>query len=187
MRRQPTPTRGALRVFRGSALAVTSATLAVAAHTVAGGMRADTGLTLLLTVGVAAVGVAMADRRRSPGAILVVLGAAQLASHVLLSFGDNIGDMSMSSAQAMPSQVNDTAMLGAHVLAVLLSAALLAGADTAVFFVAAVLAMLLPRLLTAPPVASAPPGARRFVLAQDRCTAVLLRRSHARRGPPVTA
>jgi hypothetical protein len=182
VRRQPAPTRGALRVFRGSALAVTSATLAVAAHTLAGGMVPDTGLTVLLTIGVAAVGIAMADRRRGTAAILAVLGAAQLASHVLLSFGDEVGDMHMSAAPP----VNGTVMLGAHVLAVLVSAALLAGADTAVFVVAAVLAMLLPRLLTAPPVASVPSGARRVVLAQDRCTAVLLRRSHARRGPPVT-
>jgi hypothetical protein len=175
-------------VFRGSALAITSATLTVAAHTVAGGMPPDTGLTVLLTLGVAAVGVALAGRRRSPGAILAVLGAAQLASHVLLSFGDSVGAMSAGDLR-MVAPVTGTAMLGAHVLAVLLSAALLAGAETAVFVVAGVLAMLLPRLLTAPPVPSAPPdaGARRFMLAQDRYTAVLLRRSHARRGPPVTA
>jgi hypothetical protein len=167
-------------------LAITSAALAVVAHTIAGGMLPDTGLTVLLTVGVAAVGIAMADRRRSPGAILAVLGAAQLASHVLLSFGDDVGAMHMTTAAVLPS-MNGLAMLGAHVIAVLVSAALLAGADTAVFLVVAVLAMLLPRLLTAPPVPSGPTATRRVVLAQDRCVAVLLRRSHARRGPPVTA
>jgi hypothetical protein len=149
-------------------------------------MLPDTGLTVLLTVGVAAVGIAMADRRRSTGAILAVLGAAQLASHVLLSFGDDVGAMHMTTASALPS-MNGMAMLGAHVIAVLVSAALLAGADTAVFLVVAVLAILLPRLLTAPPVPSGPSAPRRVVLAQDRCVAVLLRRSHARRGPPVTA
>jgi hypothetical protein len=55
-----------------------------------------------------------------------------------------------------------------------------------VFLVVAVLAMLLPTVWSMPPVPAAPSGARRRVLAQDRCTAVLLRRSHARRGPPVT-
>src|SRR6266568_4615950 len=52
------------------------AALAVAAHAVSGGMVPDPGLTALLTVGVAAVGIALADRRRSQGAILLVLGAA---------------------------------------------------------------------------------------------------------------
>jgi hypothetical protein len=179
VRGQPSPTRGALRVLRGGALAATSATLAVAAHAVAGGALPDTGLTALLTAGVAAIGTAMADRRRSTGAILAVLGAAQLATHVILSFDE----MTMPGAP----HVGGLTMTGAHALAVLVSAGLLARADAAVFLVVAVLAMLLPTVWSTPPVPAAPSGARRRVLAQDRCTAVLLRRSHARRGPPVAA
>jgi hypothetical protein len=158
-------------------LSVTSATLAVAAHTAAGGEVPDTALVLLLVVGVAAVGVALADRRRSTPAILVVLGIAQLVSHLLLSLG----------MPAMASETNDLTMLGAHVVAVLVSGALLARADAAIFRFAAVLAMLLPRLLVAPPVAESVVLARPSALCRVTAMSVLLRRSHGRRGPPVSA
>jgi hypothetical protein len=158
-------------------LSVTSAALAVAAHTAAGGEPPDTALVLLLVAGVAAVGVALADRRRSMPAILVVLGIAQLVSHVLLSLG----------MPAMASQANDLTMLGAHLVAVLLSAVLLARADAAIFRFAAVLAMLLPRLLVAPPVPATVAPVRPGALYRDAATSVLLGRSHGRRGPPVSA
>jgi hypothetical protein len=87
---------------------------------------------------------------------------------------------------AAPHATSPT-MLGAHAIAVLVSAVLLAKADAVIFLVVAVLAMLLPTLLTAPPVPSAPARACPRVAPQDRSTAVLLRRSHARRGPPVHA
>lgn len=191
----PTPTRGALRVWRGAVLAVTSATLTVTAHTMAGGMPPDTGLTVLLTVGVAAVGVALADRQRSAMAILAVLAVAQLASHVLLSLGtpamsDMPGMADMSDMGGMPGMqhVNGLAMLAAHTIAVLLSAALLARADAAIFLFAAVLAMLLPRLLlVAPPPAVPVARVRPTASPRDTATSVLLRRSHGRRGPPVSA
>src|ERR1700743_3007616 len=107
---RPTPTRGAPRVWRGVALAVTSAMLAVAAHAAAGGGLPDPGLTALLTIGVAAVGVALADRRRSAGAIIAVLGAAQLATHVLPSFAE----MGMAGDMGMAGHSYTLAMLGAH-------------------------------------------------------------------------
>jgi hypothetical protein len=163
-------------VLRGGVLAVTSAALAVLAHTAAGGTLPDTGLTVLLTVGVAAVGVTLASRRRSTAAVLAVLAAAQLASHVLLSV-DAMG--------GMPSHGDGLPMLGAHALAVLVSAVVLARADDAVFLVAAVLAMLLP-VLAVPPPPEAPVRIRRRLRPADRQVTVLLRRSHARRGPPAT-
>jgi hypothetical protein len=180
---QPTPTRGALRVLRGCALAVTSATLAVAAHALSGGELPDPALTALLTVGVAAAGIALADRRRSPGAILALLGAAQLATHVMLSFAG----MQMAGTSVPVPHVNGFVMLGAHAVAVLVSAGLLARADAVVFLLAAVVSMLLPRMLVAPPVPDWPTGTRPDVLPQVRTIAVLLCRSHARRGPPVAA
>lgn len=166
-------------------LAAVSATLAIAAHALGGGGLPATGLTLVLTAGVAGIGVAIADRRRSTGTILAVLGAAQLVTHVLLSF--NAMHMAGNTVVLAPRQTDSAAMLGAHTIAVLLSAVLLAKADAALFLIIAVLAMLLPSLLTAPPVPAAPAGARPRAIPQDRSTAVLLRRSHARRGPPVTA
>jgi hypothetical protein len=165
-------------VLRGVALALTSATLAVAAHVVAGGMAPDTGLTALLTVGVAAVGVAMADRRRGTGALLLALGGAQVGMHLILSIPEH-GVMASGAG-------NGWLMTGAHAVAVLVSAGLLARADAAVFLLAAVFAMLLPRWLSAPPVPAAPTHARVRVVAVDRSMTVLLRRACARRGPPVT-
>jgi hypothetical protein len=166
-------------------LALVSATLAMAAHALAGGGLPATGLTIVLTLGVAAIGVAIADRRRSTGTILAVLGAAQLVTHVLLSF--NPMHMAGNTMMVNAPRADSAGMLGAHAIAVLVSAVLLAKADAAIFLIAAVLAMLLPSLLTAPPVPSAPAGARPRAVPQDRSISVLLRRSHARRGPPVTA
>jgi hypothetical protein len=166
-------------------LAVTSAVLAVGAHAAAGGGLPSTGLTALLTVGVAAAGIAMAGRRRSTLAILAVLGAAQLATHVLLSVQTLAADQVMAM-HGMP--FDGGSMIGAHVVAVLVSAGLLAKADAAVFAIAAVLAMVLPTVLRVPPVPEAPPGPRPFPTPVDRTTIrILLRRSNARRGPPVTA
>ncbi len=162
-------------MLRGVALSVTSATLAVAAHTAGGGMAPDTGLTVLLTVGVAALGVALAGERRSTAAILAVLSAAQLGTHVLLSLG----------SMDMPAHVDGLAMLGAHALAVLGTAVLLARADDAVFLAAAVLARLLPVLLVPPPVPRAPARAHRPRTRQrDRRATILTCRRHAHRGPP---
>lgn len=159
-------------------LAVTSATLAVTAHAVAGGGLPDAGITVLLTLGVAGLGVALADRRRRTTSILAVLAAAQLATHVLLSVGSPMGmstDMSMDMSPAM---------LCAHVVAVLLSALLLAGADGAVFAFAAALAMLLPTVCALPPVPDAPVAIRLRAMPRDRAASILLCRAHARRGPP---
>jgi hypothetical protein len=165
------------RIVRGVSLAVVSAALAVAAHTVAGGMLPDPGLTALLTVGVAAVGIAMADRRRGQGAILLVLGAAQLATHVLLSV----------AGHGMPDVVDPLVMTVAHAVAVLVAAVLLARADGVVFGLAGLLAMLLPRVLVTPPPPVGPRVSRRWVVPVDRATAVLLRLASPRRGPPVPA
>lgn len=179
---RPTPTRGALRMWRGVVLAVTSAMLAVAAHAVAGGGLPDPGLTAMLTIGVAAIGVALARHRRSIGFILTVLGAAQLTTHVLLSYAETglTGMHMVSHGYSLP-------MLGAHAVAVLISAWLLARADDAIFLVASALDRLLPRLLSPPVVPETPRHPSPAPAGQDRSTTVLLRRSNARRGPPVAA
>jgi hypothetical protein len=167
-------------------LAVTSAVLTDAAHAAAGGGLPSTGLTALVTVGVAAAGIGLAGRRRSPLAVLAVLGAAQLATHVLLSVETLAADQGMTAMHGMP--FDGVGMIGAHAIAVLLSAGLLAKADAAVFTVAAVLAMVLPTVLCAPPVPTGPARTRPFPTPVDRATVrILLRRSIARRGPPVTA
>jgi hypothetical protein len=140
-------------------------------------MLPDPGLTALLTVGVAGVGIALADRRRGQGAILLVLGAAQLATHVLLSV----------AGQGMPDMVDPLVMTGAHAAAVLVAAVLLARADAVVLGLAGLLAMLLPLVLVAPPPPVGPLVSWRVAVPVDRAMAVLLRRTSPRRGPPVPA
>ncbi len=180
---RPTPTRGAPRMWRAVALAVTSATLAVAAHAIAGGGLPDIGVTALPTIGVAALGVTLADRRRSIGAIIAVLSAAQLATHMLLSYAE----MGLTGNIGMISHGYTLPMLGAHAVAVFVSAWLLARADDAIFLAAAVLARLLPRLLSLRAIPEQAQHPRPAAAGQDRATSVLLRRSNARRGPPVAA
>ena len=158
-------------------LAVVSAVLAVAAHTVAGGMMPDFGLTVLLTIGVAALGVALADRRRGFGMILLTLGAAQVATHELLSLA--------SDGMAM-SQVDPLTMTAAHAVAVVVTAVLLAQAEAVVFRLAGALARLLPRVLVGPPALGRLSVPHR-VDAVDRALVVLLRLASPRRGPPVAA
>lgn len=173
------PSRGVLRVVRGSVLAITSATLAVLAHVLGGGMPPSTGLTLLLTVGAAAGGVALADRRRGGFAILAALGASHLAIHLILTL--------CTPAMDMGSPINAQAMLGAHVAAILLAAVLLTRAERAIYALAEQLAMLLPRWIVILFVASAPPPApTRDAEPVQKAIQVLLRRACSRRGPPLS-
>ncbi len=174
-----TPSRGALRVLRGCALAITSAALAVLAHVIGGGMPPSTGLTLVLTIGAAAGGVALADRQRGGFAILAALGTSHVAIHLLLTLG--------TPAMDMGSPVDGQVMLATHIAAILLAAALLARAERAIYLLAELLAMLLPRWMVVhfehPEPAAAP---RCHAEPAEKAVRVLLRRVNARRGPPVT-
>jgi hypothetical protein len=181
---RPTPTRGALRVCRGVVLAGTSAALAIAAHAVALGGLPDAGLTLLCMAVVAAAGMVLAGRRRSIWAILAVLGAAQLVMHVLMSL--DMTDMAGMAGSGLP--YNGATMLLAHTVAVVVTAAMLFHADDAMFFVASVIARLVPTIVIAPPPAPGVPARLRPARAPVvRAAAALLCRANARRGPPVVA
>jgi hypothetical protein len=166
-------------MVRGSVLAITSATLAVLAHVIGGGMPPSTGLTLLLTVGVAAGGVALADRQRGGVAILAALGSSHLAIHLLLTL--------CTPAMDMGSAINAQAMLGAHIVAIALAAILLTRAERAIYALAELLAMLLPRwIVVLLPTADPPPAPSRAAEPPAKAMRVLLRRACSRRGPPVT-
>lgn len=174
------PRTGLLRALRGSALAVTSSLLAGTAHVAAGGAAPDGALTVVLTVAVAAAGTALADRRRGPVALLTAVGGTQVVLHLLL---DGLGSHAHGAGTA-PT----TAMTAAHALAAVVTALLLAGAESAVFAVAGAWR----RIVAALPLrggSSITPIAR-AVLAVAPCAEpaplrVLMATLLGRRGPPV--
>ncbi|MCP2169045.1 hypothetical protein [Goodfellowiella coeruleoviolacea] len=199
MTRRAASGRGAHRALRAGLLAVSSAALTVTAHGLAGGALPEVGLPVLFTVALAGAGTAVADRRQGLIGIAATLGASQVGQHVLLSLlgHDHPAEppVTASPTTASPGTGTDvpglTASSGwmtlAHVLAALLTALLLARAETAVFAIAAALALLLPRRLCPPPAwaplrLSAIPAIR---AGSGSALDVLLRRAHRRRGPPV--
>jgi hypothetical protein len=153
----------------------------VAAHVVGGGSAPDTVLTLLLTVLLAWAGITLAGRRRSATAIGAALAGSQLALHVLFTgLGGHQHGRGSLLAAAHPA-----AMTAAHVLATVLTALVLAKAESAVFAAAAALAALLPRRVSPPPVRTPPRAAPGPCIAPRPVLDVLLRTVIARRGPPV--
>lgn len=164
-----------MRAARGWLLAVSSAGLAIAAHAAASGGMPDTAVTVVVTalLGFAATGTAR--KIRSPRGVLGTLAVGQLLMHGALTVLDTHPD----AGTHFPTG----AMLAAHVVATLLTAALLAHADRALATVDAALRRLLPVLIVpAPPVATPAP----VVVSDDPrgITDLLLRRVHTRRGPP---
>jgi hypothetical protein len=163
---------GPVRVLRGAMLAVSSTTLAVTAHGVAGGGWPETLPVLPLSLLIALAGTALANRWRSSWTMVGALGATELTQHVLLSVthGESLFDSGL--------------MPGAHLVALVLTAALLAKADAAVVAVAGAVRRLLPVTpsfphpdrTTAAPMPAWPSG---------HVVDVLSPRANGRRGPPV--
>ncbi|MGH3904909.1 MAG: hypothetical protein ACRDTE_12070 [Pseudonocardiaceae bacterium] len=175
------PHRGTLRVLRGTVLAAVNAVLAVAAHVAGGGGAPDGALTVLITVGVAAAGTALADRRRGPVAMLAAVAVTQVLLHLLL---EALGG---HTSAAVPTSAG-AAMTVAHGAAVLVTAALLTGAESALFAAANTLTRIVgvfPLLMTAPLRAdrrpTTPPAAAPLPDALRR----LLCRATPLRGPPL--
>ncbi|MFI9380931.1 hypothetical protein [Kutzneria sp. NPDC052558] len=163
---------GPVRLSRGAMLAVSSTTLAVTAHGVAGGGWPEALPVLPLSLLIALAGTALADRWRSGWTIIGALGTAELTQHVLLSVMH--GDAAFGTGF----------MAAAHLVALLLTAVLLAKADAAVVAIAGAVHRLLPCVPSFPhpdrvriaPVVSRP---------ADQVLDVLFRRSLGRRGPPL--
>lgn len=149
----------------------------MAGHAAAGGALPSVGLTAVLTGLLAGAGVALADRQRGFWCILAAVGGSQLAMHVLL---ERLGHDHGGSGQP-------ALMLAVHAVAALVVAALLAGAERSVFAVFAVLRWLLRGLAAVVrplPVPAAAVGLAGAEPAGSIMVDVLLRRVHARRGPP---
>lgn len=188
---------------RGLAAATVCALLTYSGHRAAGGAMPDLGLLLVLSLLLAGFLITLADRRRGPLAILAMVGGSQLALHGLLQMlagshpepaaalpGALPAALPGALAGALPgalagSLTGPLAMLGAHALATLLTAAVLAGAEDAVFTVAHALARALPLTISAPRAVELPSRLSAVTGPLDlRLRGVLGRRLHLRRGPP---
>ncbi|WP_106179297.1 hypothetical protein [Prauserella shujinwangii] len=168
--------RGASRPARGTLLAVSSATLAVAAHALADGTMPHLALTLTLAIVIGWVAAALADIARGVQGRLLVLGGAQLTTHWVLA-GLTAHDGGVGHGLAMPVT---------HGVATMLTALVLVHAESMLAAAVASLYLLLPVSWKPAPIPAGTP-----VRAVVRPTGgpyfveVLLRRVNGRRGPPL--
>lgn len=160
------------RRIRGVLLAGCSAALTVSAHTLADGHLPQLPTTVLLTVLIGWISTAAAEHTRGFGGILLVLGGAQLVSHLVL------GELSGHPG-------GDIAMLASHVVATVLTALVLARAESVLSSGMAAIRLLLPSVwLSAPPPPAAVAVAATRPTGDGHAIEVLLHRVHRRRGPP---
>jgi hypothetical protein len=180
----PLATRGVPRVIRGVGLAVCCAALGVAGHVAASGRLPAPGPTAVLTVLLAAAGIALADRQRGLPAIASTVGGTQVGLHFLL---DALAHGHVAGADPPAPPIDPVAMTGVHAVAAIVTALLLAGAERSIFALTGVFAWLLRgvpvRPFTVP--ACGPPVVLPAVHVAAGELRLLLRRVHGRRGPPV--
>lgn len=165
--------------LRGTAAGLLTATLAVAAHSLAGspaptGTSAALLAVLAVTVGALAASISRTSDAR---ALLALLAAGQLVGHLMLSAaGHSHGD---PGATALPAP----AMLAAHALAVVIGALLIAAGDH--------LCRAVSRVVGAVARVVVPQTPERAVVTtgadQPLRSALLLAASMSHRGPPVSA
>lgn len=187
------PTSGTARWARGSTVGLTATGLALAGHAVAGGGTPPALRLAVLTVVAVLISVGLSGRRWNLGLLLAVLLTAQGAVHV--AFGDLTNAAAARASThlhpggAVHGMVVDPAgwhIVGAHLLAALLTALLLRRGEAWCWWLVAMVATPLRavRLLSvsvAPAAATPTVGVeRRPMFRQIR----LLMLSQARRGPP---
>ncbi len=175
-----TPGRGTARIARGLLLAAGCLMIPSAGHALAGGDLGLSGPYLLVAGLLAAMCVALADRRRDLPFIAAVVLLSQPALHVLLS---------LSAHSDTDPWHGGLPMVAAHVAAAGVVSVLLAGGEQAVWALGSLCRRLDPKSWRIPPTAvPAQTVARRVRVSAKpvRPYALLLVRSHARRGPPVT-
>jgi len=130
-----------LRTLRGAALALTSATLTIAAHGLGGGELSEFIHALPLVVLIAFAAASLADKRTGKLSVIAGLGTAQLAQHLLLSWVNHEHTNTLTGK-----------MLVAHLVAATLTGILLFHAENALFRLFAAVTRLIPRRLTPLPV-----------------------------------
>lgn len=161
------------RRVRGGLLAGCSAALTVSAHTLADGRLPQLPMTVLLTALVGWVSTAVAERTRGLRGILLVLGSAQLASHLMLS------ELSGHSGGGF-------AMTAGHIVATLVTALVLTHAELVLARGIAAVRLLLPSVWLSDAAPAAAVAVATVRPAEGgHAVEVLLRRVHRRRGPPL--
>lgn len=120
--------------------------LAVLAHSSADGHLPDAGLVFSLVALLTWACAGFARHELTPGRLLVLVGGGQLAMHLMVS---------LAVSRHEQHEPDPTRMLAAHVVATLLTVAVLAAAERTVLTVARAIASVLPRRLTPLP-ATAP-------------------------------
>jgi hypothetical protein len=151
----------------------------VAAHGAAGGSLLEFVPALPLVLLIAGAATALADRYRSPVAILVALGAAQVAQHELLEL------MHHNRTPTGGLGFDPVQMTAAHVVAAVGTGLVLVKANAALVALVDAVSRLLPRTLTPGPVQLAPRATAVRAAAGPLLIELLLRSVNGRRGPPV--
>ncbi|QIS15075.1 hypothetical protein [Nocardia arthritidis] len=172
--------RGATARLRGAAAGTTSGAISVAAHGWASGGMAPDGTTFaLLTAAAAVIGALVAGlaplRDTSVGLVAALVGG-QLLGHLTMGFSS--GHMHHGDAQLTP------AMLTAHLVAAVVAAVLIRGAEAAYRIGCAVLSRVLP-LRYHPPAVIGPASLRSAH--RDRVILRIFAAETLRtRGPPIS-
>ena len=172
------PGQGTARVWRGSALAAASLAVPTAAHAAAGGGVPVDGPFLFGVALLAVACVAIADRRRTPGAIAAVIGFTQPLLH---------GALALSSHD--PATISPTpGMILTHMVATLVLTLLLAGGEAVLWSMAALAATVLGTVtripVTWPPNGGPVTPVRRSFADLPPPRHLVLAAEAPRRGPP---
>ena len=174
-----TPGRGTARILRGLLLAAGCLMIPSAAHAIAGGDLGLSGPYVVVAALLSGMCVALADRRRSLPFIATVVGLSQPVLHVLLS---------LSAHGNSEPWHGGAPMVAAHAVAAAVVSLLLAGGEQVLWVLGALRRRLDPacwRIAPTPITASVAVPQMRVAAEPVRPYALLLVRSHARRGPPV--
>ncbi|GAA4489136.1 hypothetical protein GCM10023094_50250 [Rhodococcus olei] len=171
------------RRVRSASVGASTVTVAIAAHGAAGG-GLPTSSSLLLLAGVATVLASLTTAvpvlRRGVIALVPVLAVGQLAAHLALA----VGHGHHAAVAAVGPLAAWAPMLGAHALALIVCAALIAAAERVGPRTEAALRAVVAALLATPPVVERP---RVWLPVTDvhPVTAPVCRGAEPRRGPPV--
>jgi hypothetical protein len=154
-----------------------TAGLAVAAHSMAGGVAPSGAAAALLAMLACTVGalIATAERTADARILVVLLGAGQLLGHLVLTA---VGHHHSAAAGGIPIP-----MLVAHVTAVVAGGALIAACDRLCRSVSSAVRVCARAVM---PVPAGPATARVVSADQPRRSALLLAASVSHRGPPVS-